>query len=90
MKAEKFGVDIELVEDFTQAQFEKYQNVLIESTNEAKAAAVIERALVQAAIEAGILKGISKKLEEYTPRVIKWLTVTVRDFINEQTEVPLD
>ncbi|HUT17258.1 MAG TPA: hypothetical protein VMW84_03055 [Acidobacteriota bacterium] len=90
MKAKKFGVDIELVEDFTQAQFEKYQNVLIESTNEAKAAAVIERALVQAAIEAGILKGISKKLEEYTPRVIKWLTVTVRDFINEQTEVPLD
>lgn len=88
MRIEKYG--IELKEDFTQAQFEQYQNRLLELTVDVKAMSVVERALVQAASEAGILTGLDKPLAEYTPRVIRYLTIKTRDFIAAQTEIPQD
>lgn len=88
MRLEKYSV--ELVEDFTQAQYEAYQKKLLELTADVKAIAVVERALVQAASEAGILTGLDKPVTEYPPRVIRYLTIKVRDFVNEQTEVPQD
>ena len=80
----------ELVEDFTQAQYEAYQKKLLELTADVKAISIVERAIVQAASEAGILVGLDKPVTEYPPRVIRYLTIKVRDFVNEQTEVPQD
>ena len=87
---EKLGINAELKEDFTQAEFEKYQTILIEGTEEAKAESTISRMIVKAATDAGILTGFDKKLEECQPRVIRWLTLKIRDFLVKQTEVPLD
>lgn len=88
MKTKKYNA--ELKEDFTQAQFEQYQNRLLELTADVKAVSVVERAMVQAASEAGILTGLEKPITEYPPRVIRYLTIKVRDFITEQIEVPQD
>lgn len=90
MILEKYGVRAELHEDFTQLQFENYQNRLLEQTKDVKAIAVVERALVEAAVEAGILTGVEKPITELPPRVVRWLTIKARDFINEQTEVQQD
>lgn len=90
MILEKYGIRAELREDFTQLQFEKYQNRLLEQTKDVKAMAVVERALVEAAMEAGILTGVPSPLSEQPPRVVRWLTIKTRDFINDQTEVQQD
>ena len=87
---DKLGINAELKEDFTQAQFEQYQNELINGAEKEVANSVIERVLVQAAINSGILTGVTEKLEEATPKVIRWLTVKVKDFIDKETEVPQD
>ena len=85
---DKLGIDAELKENFTQAEFEKYQNVLIEGTEGAKAESTISRMIVKAAVDSGILTGIDKNLEELPPRVVRWLTLKVRNFIDSETEVP--
>ena len=90
MRQTKYGIEAEWHEDFTQAQFEKYQERLLELAKDAKAAAVVERAMAQAALEAGILTGINRPLVDCPPRVVRWLTLQTRDFINEQVEVPQD
>lgn len=87
MKQTKYGIEAQWREDFTQAQYEQYQTRLLELAKDATAAAVVERAMAQAAIDSGILSGIKTPLMEQPPRVVRWLTVQTRDFINQQLEV---
>lgn len=79
-----------LKSNFTQAQYETYQKYLIENATAESPSSVLERVLVQGAINAGILQGLSTPIEECPPRVVKWLVVKVRDFINSEVEVPTD
>lgn len=90
MKQTKYGIEASWHEDFTQSQFEKYQERLLELAKDAKASSVVERAMAQAAIEAGILTGVERPLTECPPRIVRWLTIQTRDFIAEQVEVSSD
>ena len=85
---EKLGIDAELKEDFTQSQFEKYQTALITGTESAKVNSVMERVLVQAAIDSGILTGIKTPLQDAKAKVVHWLTVKVDEFIRKESEIP--
>ena len=86
----KLGVDAKLKEDFTQAEYEAYQNAFVEATKESMASGTVEREIIQAAIDTKILTGFDKVLLEQPPKLVKWLAGKVRNFITEQTEVPQD
>ena len=90
VKIEKYQIKAELLEEFTQAQYEKYQTRLLELTKDITIVSIVERAIVQAALDAGILTNIEKPLPDLPAKVLRWLTIKVRDFVAEQTEVPQD
>jgi hypothetical protein len=89
LKNEKLKIDAVLVDDFTQLQYETYQQYLMDNVKENTAVSRIERAIVDASISANILQGVTST-SELPPRCVKWLTVKIDAFIKSQVEVPQD
>ena len=72
--------------DFTQSQYERYQELLIEKSKELRSASAFDRILIEAAQEAGILSDIKANLNK--PPVVKWLSLKVHAAITEAVTVP--
>ena len=87
---EKLNVTATL-NDFSQAQYEKYQTVLVNIPTEREkiAMAVADGTVVRAAIDAGILTGVeAEKVGDMPPAVVKWLTRKIHFHVEEIVTVP--
>jgi hypothetical protein len=79
------------VNDFSQAQYEKYHKKLIELTKNSNAISVSNSSYVRAAIHAEILSGIKEsEIENMKPVQVLWLAREVQKFVLEITTVPED
>lgn len=86
--SKKLNLTIEL-SDFSQAQFEKYQEYLLKS--DARTIAVKNGAVVKAAIDAGFLKGVDPaEVPNMSPAAISWVTIRVHRHVVEVTTPPGD
>jgi len=86
--SKKLNLTIDLA-DFSQAQFEKYQEFLLKS--DAKTMAVKNGAVVKAAIDAGFLKGIElAEVPNKAPAAVAWATIRIHRHVVEVTTPPGD
>jgi hypothetical protein len=86
LKHEKLGIEAEFNKDFTQAQYEKYQELLIEKGDGFRSVAAKSRILIEAALESGIVKLIEGDLEK--PTVVKWLTIQIVAAVDDALSIP--
>lgn len=80
------GASIEINQDFTQAQYETYQENLLAGSKDVKAAAAYNRIMIEAALDAGFLEIKSGSLEK--PAIVKWVTLQLGAVIAEALEIP--
>ena len=88
MKVEHKSLEVsaEINNEFTQKQFETYQETLREKAKEYKSGAAYNRVMLEAAQDAGILTVSEGDITK--PNVVMWLTLKVRSAIDEATTIP--
>lgn len=98
----KFGLTVDL-KDFSQAQYEQYEPVLIRSIHEntfdfgktnggsITAQAVVRGTSIRAAIRAGFLTGITvEEVGKLSPPAVTWLAGKIAEHVKEITTPPPD
>jgi hypothetical protein len=96
----KFDIEIEL-RDFTQAEFEKYQPLVIKASRAAyvefdngagvSATSVIRGETVRAAIVTGFLTGVTvEQVAGMKPYVVTWIADEVAKHVKKVTTEPID
>jgi hypothetical protein len=85
-KHEKLGVEVEINENFTQTQYEKYQELLIDKGDQFRSVAAKSRILIEAAEESGIVKSIDGDTGK--PSIVKWLTIQILAAVDAALDIP--
>jgi hypothetical protein len=85
-KHEKLGVEVEINENFTQAQYEQYQELLIEKGDQFRSVAAKSRVLIEAAQESKIVESINGDTDK--PSIVLWLTKQVLAAVDAALEIP--
>lgn len=82
----KLEVIATLDENFTQAQYETYQTLIVEKGKELRSATAFDRILIEAAQEAKIIT--VDKGDVTRPAVVKWLSLKIHACIGEAVTIP--
>jgi len=82
----KLGLKLEINSDFSQRQYEQYQELLIEKGEAFKSIAAKSRIVIEAAQEAKIVTKIEGDCEK--PVSVRWFTVQILAAIDEALEIP--
>lgn len=98
----KFGLVVEL-KDFSQAQYERYQPLVLKAAKDnffsfgiengggITANAVVRGATIRAAIEAGFLTGLTPaEVGNLKPAAATWLAGKIEEHVKEVTNPPPD
>ncbi len=85
-KHESLGLSVEINQDFTQEQYEKYQELIIEKGDGFKSIAAKTRIIIEAAQDAKIVTKIEGVYEK--PVAVKWLTMQIIAAIDKALEIP--
>ena len=83
----KYGLNIEL-KDFSQAQYEMYQDELIKHIG--KSAASTNGAVVRAAKMAGFVSGLPEDIGAMPPAAVRWLTDKIHEHVMAVANPPDD
>lgn len=86
LEHKKLNVVLNINPDFTQAQYEQYQELLLEKGKDSRSGATYQRLLIECAQESKIITDIEGDVTR--PVVVKWLTECIRDVVKEALEIP--